>query len=255
MAYRGSRGATKAGFAGLNATLGRTTAGRALQLGAAESLGWSTQGGMLTADATIGSFLGLKETARGARFAGATATPHALGDAMAMAKRYGQSPTKAGMKYLSRGARRAGVWGTAKLGASMAGKTFMNSIPLLGTGAFAYMGYQEGGIPGAVRGIGESIAYSAAFRYAGSLLGGPVLPIAAGVAAVGFGTYALGEAGREHAKQLRELEMVGGNVMDALGSAGAATMRQRAIGALNNTHLNGRMAMGNEALMMHTPFR
>lgn len=68
--------------------------------------------------------------------------------------------------------------------------------------------------------------------------------------------YSWGEASREHVKKLRQVEMGGQDqVMDAINSAGAATMRQRAASALNNTHLNGRMALGNEGFLMHRSFR
>lgn len=125
---------------------------------------------------------------------------------------------------------------------------------LAATAYLAYEGYQEEGVWGAAKGVGESVMWSAGARMAGALLGGGFVTgsVAAGV---GLGVYAMGEAGRSHAKRLKDVEMGGGmKIMEALSSHGAATMRQRAVMALNNTHLNGRMAMGNEGLIMHTPY-
>lgn len=145
-----------------------------------------------------------------------------------------------------------------KASAGLAGKTAWRSMSLLGTLHLAYSGYKEEGVWGAAKGLGESALWSAGFRMAGVVAGGVIGTLAIGVtaaAAVGYAGYSIGERGRAHAKQLRQVEMGGGTkVMEALSSHGAATMRQRAVMALNNTHLNGRSAMGSEASLMHTPY-
>ena len=128
----------------------------------------------------------------------------------------------------------------------------------LSTAYFAHEGYQEEGVWGAAKGIGESIAYSAAWNYMAGGAAASAMAFAApvaGIAALAGGAYMLGEAGIQHAKGLRELEMGGGDQMlQAVTSAGAATARQRAVMALNNTHINGRMALGNEGFLMHRGF-
>lgn len=144
--------------------------------------------------------------------------------------------------------------------AGMAGKWGRfggGTLAALGTAAWAYQGYQQSGVLGAAKGIGESVAWNWGIRAAAGALGAGAATI--GVATVGiaaaYGTYALGEAARKHAKSLNQLEFGTSQIMDALGSAGAATSRQRSVMALQNTHLSGRMAMGNEAVLMHTSFK
>jgi hypothetical protein len=206
MDYKGSRGAARSGFAGMNARLGQSFMGRSLQQGTMESFGWHFEKG-----ASQG-FLGLKNES----------IKHSMS--------------------------------TVKGGLGLAGRTLTKSLGLLSTAYFAYEGYQNEGVWGAAKGIGESIAYSTAFAAASTVLGTAALPLAA-VAAVGIGTYALAEAGIAHEKGLRELEMGGGDQMqNAVHSAGAATARQRSLMALNNTHINGRMSLGNEGFLMHRGF-
>lgn len=231
----------QAGAAGVTARMQQSALGRAFYAGTAESLGFEVHNGR------VGSFLGLKDT-----------FVDMGGDrqlkAFKQAKKFGQNPWRAAAKSTVRAANKVGVKGSAKWAARFAGRTTMKAIPLLSTAYFAYSGYQEGGVMGAIGGVGESILWSSGIRAVGAVTG-PLMYGVAPLAAVGLATYALGEAGRGHRKSLRTLEMGGGKILDALGSAGAATSRQRSMMALNNTHLNGRMAMGNEALIMHTPFR
>jgi hypothetical protein len=112
-------------------------------------------------------------------------------------------------------------------------------------------GYKEEGVWGAAKGAGWGIAGQAVPRY---LLGASGVAATAVIGAAAIGTYALGEAAISHAKKLRHLEMGGGNNLDVINSVGAATSRQRSLAALQNTHLNGRMAIGNEASLMHTSY-
>jgi hypothetical protein len=152
-------------------------------------------------------------------------------------------------------ARRLGVKGSAKAGASFAGKLGLRSLGLFATGYETYQGYKQGGILGAAKGLGTGVAYGIAAQLVMSAIGSTTLGVGIAAAGVAAGGYALGEAGRSHAKGLRNIEFGGGSqIMGAINSGGAATSRQRAALALQNTHINGRMAMGNEALLMHTQF-
>jgi hypothetical protein len=101
------------------------------------------------------------------------------------------------------------------------------------------------------RALGTNIAFNAIPHMAAAVLGTMAVGVATGLATVGAAGYALGEAGIAHRKRLRATEFATTGAVDALSSVGAATNRQRAVMALNNTHLNGRMAMGNEGFLMH----
>ena len=245
-------------------------------MGAAESAGFWYEGSMSGTKGTPYGFLGMRGTLQEMRASGdpfarawTGATKDGQSRVSAVAKTYQSQMSKhfmpgsvystgmrAGMGRL--GAGRAAMSNAMRAtGASsamkFAGKTAFRSLGLVGTAALMYSGYQEGGILGAARGGAESVAFSFAMR-AGLGLIGPAA-YAAIPAAAGYGMYQFGEAAREHVKNLKQLEFGGSQIMDALGSAGAATSRQRSVMALQNTHLNGRMAMGNEALLMHTSFR
>jgi len=116
-----------------------------------------------------------------------------------------------------------------------------------------YTGYQEGGVTGAV---GAGVRFGAewgAMRAGIALLakagiGAGVLAPLAIAAGGAYGFYQFGEAAQEYGKQMKSLEM-GAPIVDPFGTV--ATTRQRSLMALNNTHINGRMAMGNEGILMH----
>ena len=134
--------------------------------------------------------------------------------------------------------------GLAKLG--------LKSLPLIGNLAFIGMAYREGGIGAAAGQAAEGAAWGVAWELGGSVLGkiaNPATAIAVAGAAVGYGAYQFGEAAQRHGKKMRKLEM-GGEVIDRFGTM--ASVRQRSLAALNNTHINGRMALGNEAAITHT---
>ncbi len=99
-----------------------------------------------------------------------------------------------------------------------------------------------------VGGIAER-AGSLAFT---AMLGAAALPLVPLM--VAREVYSLGETGREYKKSLRTLEMATPQMMEVAQGIGAQTGRQRSLRALQNTHINARMAMGNEAIMMHVPF-
>jgi len=222
-------------MAGINARLQSSAIGRSALGGAAETLGFYTPG---MTDQPVGSFLGIRETAQ------------EMGIDRGRLSRAGKLARRGRFGAAARAIGGPGATGGGTA-ARFAGKTFMKSIPLLSSAFFAYQGYQEGGTMGALGGLGESMLYSAGFRMAGTMLANPMTLTLGGLAAIGYGGYQLGEAAQRRGKGLRELEMSSDKIIDALGSAGAATTRQRAMMALNNTHINGRMAMGNEAALMH----
>ena len=135
----------------------------------------------------------------------------------------------------------------------------------------AYQGYKEGGITGAAMNVGKNFAYTYAMGYAASLAGS-VGATALGVATVGLGLGAAGVVGyagmtgqsvanvlsplarpwvHDYAKRFRNLEM-GAPVADPFGTV--ATMRQRSIMAIQNSRINGRNAIGSEALLMYQPY-
>ena len=194
---------------------GQGAVGRSLKLGAMESFGWHVEGWGKNADPQ--GFLGRQN--------------------------WGKDVAKGGIK--------GGIGGMA-----------MRSIGLAATGYFMYQGYQEEGVWGATKEAAYSVAASAAFHYVGGAiasLGGGAAVAALGplslAAGVGLAGYSFGQAGRAHAKGLRQMEMGQSDQMqDAVNSQGAATMRQRSAAALSNSHLNGRMALGNEGFLMHRSF-
>lgn len=123
-------------------------------------------------------------------------------------------------------------------------------LPVAFTAHAIYEGYQEGGTLGAVKGgAGAAIewfAFSAAMKFL------PGLATATGVLApaalIGAGTYMFGEGARQYRKQLRKVELGGGNI-DPFNTG--ATMRQRSAMALQNSHINGRSALGAEGSLYH----
>jgi hypothetical protein len=221
---------TSSYLTGINARYGQGMAGRALKHGVMESFGWNIEG--WGRNAVNKGFLGRHQWAD--EYAGITRN------------KYGA---------ITKTAQHAG--GLRGLGRAAFG-TLMRSVGLLSTAYFAYEGYQQEGVWGAAKGIGEGVAWSTGIHYAMAATSGAaaaVMGVGAIAAAGAVGTYALGEAGRAHAKGLRQLEMGQQDQMqNAVHSAGAATMRQRSLTALNNTHLNGRMALGNEGFLMHRSF-
>ena len=123
----------------------------------------------------------------------------------------------------------------------------------------AYKGYQESGLSGAavggaraagiwaMYGIGEA-AVSSVLKVSAAKL---ALPVAA-VAAAGYGAYKALEAGAEHMRDLRQLDM-GAPMFDPHGLG--YTMRQRSLMELQRSQINGRFMHGNEAVIMSGPMR
>lgn len=240
--------------AGWNARLGQSYLGRSLQLGAAESFGVYFSGSAFGTSGVVNEgFLGIK----------GTLSQMAADRPVTHRQRFDPSRVYKGSRAMGAGvgrsswnvarhtAKRTGARGVARF----AGATAMKSLGVAGTALFAYQGYKENGALGAAMGVGESILYTAAFRAIGGAVFNPATIVAAGGVLAGIGIYEAGEAAKNYVKGLGNLEFGGEHMMGALGSAGAATSRQRSMMALQNTHLNGRMALGNEALLSHTSFR
>ena len=119
------------------------------------------------------------------------------------------------------------------------------------TGMSAYKGYKEGGIFGAAKGAATSALEWGAIDAAVSVATNPYVMGAAAVAGAGYGYYKLGEAAKRHERGVKNLEM-GTEVVDRFGTI--STMRQRSLQAIQNSHLNARGALGNEALLLSTPY-
>ena len=151
---------------------------------------------------------------------------------------------KAGTKTYLHASKLGGLKGMSVLGgAAMVGFTAYS----------AYEGYKEGGVIGAAKEVGTNALINAGFNIAlraAGLYGG--MAIGVGTAAViGYGAYKYGEAAIRHKKKLTNIEM-GGNFTDNYNTV--ATMRQRSLMAIQNTHLSSRSALGNEAQFLHNPY-
>lgn len=150
-------------------------------------------------------------------------------------------PLKGGSKQF---VQNMGAKSLGSAGKSLAGRLF----PMAYTGYQIYSGFQEGGVTGAVKGAASAALWSTALSAGKYLLDNPMTWLAAGAVAAGIGGYAFGEAAQRYGKRVRGIEM-GGGVLDQFGTV--ATLRQRSLMALQNTHLNGRQAIGMEAQLMH----
>ena len=150
--------------------------------------------------------------------------------------------SKMGAGFGKLGAARYGGM-AARVGGRMLGPAF--------TAYSMYEGYQSGGVFGAMKGGAEAVLMNAAFSSAMKFVPSLVNPVTVGLAtaaAVGYGAYTFGEAARSHRKDLRNVEM-GGGYVDTFGTG--ATMRQRSAMALQNSHINGRSALGMEGAIYH----
>jgi len=116
----------------------------------------------------------------------------------------------------------------------------------------AYQGYKQGGIAGAAKEIAIMGAYNIAFQGLKSAWSvGSSLPVL-GVAAAAYGTYKFGQMAGRYGKGMEQIEM-GRPVIDNYGTI--ATIRQRSLQAIQNTHLNARSSIGNEAFLLHSVMR
>jgi len=120
------------------------------------------------------------------------------------------------------------------------------------TAVAAYTGYKEGGVMGAAKNVATEALMWGAMRAGFTMLTNPAILGGAAIAGAGYGMYRLGEAARTHERRVRSLEL-GADVVDRFGTL--STMRQRSLQAIQSSHLNGRTALGNEALLLSTPYR
>lgn len=122
-------------------------------------------------------------------------------------------------------------------------------------GLSAISGYQENGVTGATMNVAKEAASWGAMRAGWSVgkgvLANPFFLVPATIGALGYAGYKIGQASREKARRIRNVEM-GGEVIDRFGTL--STIRQRSLMALNNSHVNGRMALGNEATLLSTNY-
>lgn len=149
------------------------------------------------------------------------------------------------------------AWRSPATRRAMVGKAFGAALAIGFTVYNAYKGYQREGWWGATKAVGKDVIMFAGFEagqaavasLTGYSLGSLVWPAAA-VAGAAYGTYKAVEWGRDTRRGLRRLEMVS-PVVDPFGTG--ATMRQRSIAAIQKSYINGRIAMGNEAKLLHSP--
>jgi hypothetical protein len=144
-------------------------------------------------------------------------------------------------------------------------------------GYSAYAGYRDAraegksGVWGAAKGVGEYAAMSYGFKVATRAigLGSTAGVIGVGVAATaavqvgalthmaqtaqggGLGQFLARPAVYEHTRKHAMLEM-GRPAVDQFGTAG--TMRQRSLAAIQDSKLNGRVAIGNEATLQYRSY-
>ena len=143
--------------------------------------------------------------------------------------------------------------------AAMLGRAAGTAIGLAFVGAEYYRGWQEGGIIGATTAAGKEVAMwgmmglgeAAMSSILGAGASSFVLPAAIAVGAA-YGGYQALKAGKEVSKNLRHLDMVTPTT-DPHGFG--YTMRQRSLMAIQKSYINGRMSIGNEALLMHGGMR
>jgi len=238
-AYQWARGG---GVGGAIGYLRQTQSGRAFVKGAGEVFGFTYRGD------TPEGFLGWKSSIPGRAYRKGYGS-HILSRGLSPG---GKVPlaVQAGARARGLGTM-AGVmkrqgWGGVK---GLVGHTAGKAIFPIFTAMSMYAGYQTGGVLGAAQaGAKEALIWGgmrAVFATVPGAAGFAAPLLAAG--ALGYGAYAMGEAAQEHRKRLRDVEM-GAPIVDPFGTT--ATLRQRSLSALQNTHINGRMAIGNEGILM-----
>jgi hypothetical protein len=117
-----------------------------------------------------------------------------------------------------------------------------------------YQGYKEDGITGAVGNFTTSTAQTMAFNVVTKGLGKLWNPYVIG-AAVTLGTaHMFAQHGKNIKRNLQRSEFVT-TPTNVINNAGALTARQRSIQALNDSRINARSALGNEANILHTRYR
>lgn len=194
--------------------------GMAAQAGALMPIGFEyTQHGM--------SFMGWRDVAAEMRSAGAAKIPRSLQEAWKMPE------SRTAMK-------------TRGIGAALQIGFTTHAV---------YQGYKQGGFWGATKSLGKEMVSWAGFKageaaihtLTGVKLGAVLWP-ATMVAGAAYGGYKAMEWGRDTRRGLRNLEMTT-PVIDPFGTG--FTMRQRSVAAIQKSYINGRMALGREASLLH----
>lgn len=120
-----------------------------------------------------------------------------------------------------------------------------------------YEGYQKEGVYGAVKegvqGAATGYAFGAAWGALKGVIGvgGPIALSAAAVAGGAYGYKEYRGAVKDHMRRQAAVEM-GRPTVDQFGTV--ATMRQRSLAAIQDSKLNGRVGLGNEATLMYRPY-
>jgi hypothetical protein len=248
---------TARGYLGTaNRYLGQGIIGRSIREAALESVGYD-----ISFSGRNKGFLGLREHTRlgpGAVgkniWGGGGAVTHGRGLAVT-AKDIYKFERFRGAGRVSSALTAARAPGALATTGKIAGKAALSGAGALFMAYEMYHGYKEGGVGGAIKAGAYNVATMAAFRLGVKMLGHPLTLGIAAVAAIGYGAYQLGEAGRAYSRRIRDLELGGDeNLINAINGYGAASMRQRAATALSNSHINRRLALGNEATMFHSSY-
>ena len=120
---------------------------------------------------------------------------------------------------------------------------------LAGIGIGAAIGYHDEGTWGAIKGGAESAAWEVGLSFAARAAGGikGIGMLGLGAAAV-YGGIAAVDYGNQYIRNRNNMELAGPNI-DLFGNV--ATMRQRSLAMMSQSHLNMRSALGNEAMFVH----
>jgi hypothetical protein len=217
------------GYGAAGKILGSTAAGRAFQQGFAENLG------VMFEHETV---KGLGKVTMSYGFGGwraLTSTPKVFGPVAGVHPNMVRAAEKVFGQKLAKGKLlgKLGKMGGASLGVA-------------GLAWGIYSGYKEGGVSGAIRETATQGLIWGGLRVASIALSGWGTPLAIAIG-IGYTGYQIGEVAGRYANRLRNIEM-GAPIIDPFGTA--ATIRQRSLNALQNTHINGRSALGNESLLM-----
>ena len=137
-----------------------------------------------------------------------------------------------------------------RAGKKLLGRALGPGLGLYFTASAISEGYEENGIIGAVTGGATQVGINTAVTIGMKLMGGAAraLLLGGGSALVGTAGYLALDAGAARTRRRRELEF-GRGLDDPFGNI--ATARQRSLQAMQNTHLNTRSLLGQEAQWMH----
>lgn len=222
----------------VNNTIGQTAAGRAFKQGFGEVFGMEYT--------KAGESLG---------FAGLAGSKGHRAYNKLRARKVGRfKSVSGGMRAQANAFKNTG--GVRGVGRAIKGMGFFGVLGKVAGPAFvgvdAYMGYREGGVLGAAGNLVESGIIWGGMKAAAVVVGSAALWTTAAVSAGAVGGYMWGEAATDYRKRLQETEFIPRDVTNTI--QGAYTDRARALNALNNSALNARMSIGNEAQLLHSTY-